>query len=119
MLPREAAEAYHRDGAVLIKQVLDTDWVDLLRDGLEAAYTAPDGMSVDPQTGWIDWTPASGERQVFVDTLGDIDFFGFDSGVVGDPVPSFGFDNREPDDGPEAGGVYQRGRRRDLVRRRR
>lgn len=30
--------------------------------------------------------------------LGDIDFFGFDSGTIGNPVPTFDFNNQEPDD---------------------
>ncbi len=43
----EEVEAYHRDGAVLVEQVLDEQWVDLLAAGLEAAYAQPDALSVD------------------------------------------------------------------------
>ena len=43
----DEAAAFHRDGAVLIPQVLDAGWLDLLAAGLEAAYTDPDAMSVD------------------------------------------------------------------------
>ncbi len=39
--------AFHRDGAVLIEQVVPSEWIDLLGDGLEAAYARPDTMSVD------------------------------------------------------------------------
>jgi len=40
-------ESFNRDGAVLLRGVLDPTWVDSLRDGLEAAYAAPDNMSVE------------------------------------------------------------------------
>jgi ectoine hydroxylase-related dioxygenase (phytanoyl-CoA dioxygenase family) len=38
-------EAFHRDGAVLIKDVLAREWVDVLRDGLDTALAEPDQMS--------------------------------------------------------------------------
>jgi ectoine hydroxylase-related dioxygenase (phytanoyl-CoA dioxygenase family) len=41
----EEIEAFHRDGAVLIKGVLADDWVNLIREGLEYANEHPDGMS--------------------------------------------------------------------------
>ena len=41
----EEIEAFHRDGAVLIQGVLSPEWVDLLREGLEAAIAEPDPMS--------------------------------------------------------------------------
>lgn len=37
--------AFHRDGAVLIKQVLAPEWVELIRDGLDYANEHPNGMS--------------------------------------------------------------------------
>lgn len=36
-----------RDGAVLLRGVLDSTWVDALREGLEAAFASPDAMSVE------------------------------------------------------------------------
>ncbi len=38
-------EAFHRDGAVLIKNVLSKDWLDLLERGIEYIQHNPDGMS--------------------------------------------------------------------------
>jgi ectoine hydroxylase-related dioxygenase (phytanoyl-CoA dioxygenase family) len=38
-------EAFHRDGAVLIKSVLSKDWLDLLERGIEYIQHHPDGMS--------------------------------------------------------------------------
>ena len=38
-------EAFHRDGAVLIKNVLSKDWLDLLERGIEYIQHHPDGMS--------------------------------------------------------------------------
>ncbi len=39
------SEAFHRDGAVLVKGVLDQNWLQTLEDGIEYANGAPDGMS--------------------------------------------------------------------------
>ena len=41
----DEADAFHRDGAVLIKRVLDSKWVDLARSGLDAAIAEPDALS--------------------------------------------------------------------------
>ena len=41
----EEIEAFHRDGAVLIKEVLADEWLTLIREGLEYANDHPDGMS--------------------------------------------------------------------------
>lgn len=41
----QEAMNFDRDGAVLLKQVLGTDWLELLRQGLEHANEHPDGMS--------------------------------------------------------------------------
>ena len=38
-------KAFHRDGAVLIKNVLSKDWLDLLERGIEYIQHHPDGMS--------------------------------------------------------------------------
>ena len=38
-------EAFHRDGAVLIKNALSKDWLDLLERGIEYIQHHPDGMS--------------------------------------------------------------------------
>lgn len=42
----EEIDAFHRDGAVLVKGVLAEQWLILIRDGLEYANDHPDGMSV-------------------------------------------------------------------------
>ncbi len=38
-------QAFHRDGAILLKGILDRKWVDLIETGLEYAEAHPDGMS--------------------------------------------------------------------------
>ena len=38
-------EAFHRDGAVLVKNILPMDWVELLREGIDFANAHPNGMS--------------------------------------------------------------------------
>jgi len=38
-------EAFHRDGAVLLKNVFDTPWLEVLEEGLELAFAQPDGLS--------------------------------------------------------------------------
>ena len=42
---QEESEAFHRDGAIVLKGVLPEEWVDVAREGLEQAIEAPDGMS--------------------------------------------------------------------------
>jgi ectoine hydroxylase-related dioxygenase (phytanoyl-CoA dioxygenase family) len=44
-LTDEEINALHRDGAVLIKDVLSAHWIELLAQGLEFANDHPDGMS--------------------------------------------------------------------------
>lgn len=39
-------EAFHRDGAVLLKGILKDPWLSDLEKGLDAAFAAPDGKSV-------------------------------------------------------------------------
>jgi ectoine hydroxylase-related dioxygenase (phytanoyl-CoA dioxygenase family) len=43
----EEIETFHRDGAVLLKQVLPEKWIDLLAQGLEQARANPAGASYD------------------------------------------------------------------------
>ena len=38
-------EAFHRDGAVVVKGVLGPEWIDIVREGLDAAIAGPDVMS--------------------------------------------------------------------------
>lgn len=52
--------AFNRDGAVLLKSILDESWITLLRDGLEYAHDHPDGMSAGVSMPLrIDQFPAS------------------------------------------------------------
>ena len=37
---------FHRDGAVLLKDIMGRDWTEVLEEGLEYAYDHPDGTSV-------------------------------------------------------------------------
>ena len=39
-------ENFHRDGAVLLKDIMGRDWTEVLKEGLECAYDHPDGTSV-------------------------------------------------------------------------
>lgn len=55
----EEIEAFHRDGAVLVKQVLPTEWVDVVLAGLDAAIAEPDVMSVELGTLRVDQFPAA------------------------------------------------------------
>ncbi|HIG60696.1 MAG TPA: hypothetical protein EYQ22_07375 [Gammaproteobacteria bacterium] len=58
-------DAFNRDGAVLLKAVLDESWVTLLRDGLEHAHDHPDGMSFGVSMPLrIDQFPASHSSQL-------------------------------------------------------
>jgi len=55
----EEAEAFHRDGAVLIKAVLAPEWVEELEKGLDAAIERPDVMSENLGTLRVDQFPAA------------------------------------------------------------
>lgn len=56
----EEIAAFNRDGAVLLKNVLDQDWLPVLSEGLEYANDHPDGMSAGvAQPLRIDQFPAS------------------------------------------------------------
>ena len=39
-------ESFHRDGTVLLKEIMGRDWTEVLKEGLEYAYDHPDGTSV-------------------------------------------------------------------------
>ena len=54
-------ETFHRDGAVLVKQVLPPEWVQLAADGLDAAIAKPDVMSAELANGTlrVDQFPAA------------------------------------------------------------
>ena len=41
----EEINAFHRDGAVLIKGVLSREWIDVVREGIDAAIAEPDQYS--------------------------------------------------------------------------
>ena len=45
LVSEEEIASFHNDGAVLLKQRLDSRWNDLLEVGLEEAQAQPDGMS--------------------------------------------------------------------------
>ena len=42
----EEIENFHRDGAVLLKNIMGSDWTEVLAEGLEYANDHPDGTSV-------------------------------------------------------------------------
>jgi ectoine hydroxylase-related dioxygenase (phytanoyl-CoA dioxygenase family) len=52
-------EAFHRDGAVLIKGVLSSKWVDLVERGLDEAIETEDGMSGQIGSIRVDQFPAA------------------------------------------------------------
>jgi ectoine hydroxylase-related dioxygenase (phytanoyl-CoA dioxygenase family) len=56
----EEIDAFHRDGAVLIKAVLADEWVAMIREGLDFADEHPDGMSAGVKLALrIDQFPAA------------------------------------------------------------
>ena len=57
----EEIEAFHRDGAALIKNVLPQKWVELAATGLDAAIATPDVMSAELEHGAlrVDQFPAA------------------------------------------------------------
>lgn len=55
----EESHAFHRDGAVLIKEVLAPEWLDLLREGLDFAIAEPDVLSTSLGTLRVDQFPAA------------------------------------------------------------
>jgi ectoine hydroxylase-related dioxygenase (phytanoyl-CoA dioxygenase family) len=56
---REDIDAFHRDGAVLIKDVLPRKWVDVVREGLDAAIAEPDVLSENLGSLRVDQFPAA------------------------------------------------------------
>lgn len=44
-IPMNDIQAFHRDGAVLLKGMINAKWLDVLSAGLEHANAHPDGMS--------------------------------------------------------------------------
>jgi ectoine hydroxylase-related dioxygenase (phytanoyl-CoA dioxygenase family) len=63
----EEADAFHRDGAVLVRGVLDDRWLALVASGLDEAIAAPDALSSDLGALRVDQFPAarsSGLRQI-------------------------------------------------------
>lgn len=44
-IPKSYAKAFHRDGAVLVRDALSPEWVDVVRSGLDSAIAQPDAMS--------------------------------------------------------------------------
>jgi ectoine hydroxylase-related dioxygenase (phytanoyl-CoA dioxygenase family) len=75
-ITKEEISDFHRDGAVLVKGVLDSEWVDLLREGTDAAIANPDVMSENLGTLRVDQFPAakspSLQRIVDESPLGEI-----------------------------------------------
>jgi len=55
----EETLAFHRDGAVLIKQVLAPEWLELLLEGLDSAIAEPDVLSTNLGTLRVDQFPAA------------------------------------------------------------
>jgi ectoine hydroxylase-related dioxygenase (phytanoyl-CoA dioxygenase family) len=58
-ITKDEIAAFHRDGAVLIKQVLSPEWVDLVGEGTNAAIEQPDVMSEDLGSLRVDQFPAA------------------------------------------------------------
>ncbi len=58
-ITEEEIAAFHRDGAVLVKHVLSPEWVDLVREGTDAAIEEPDVMSANLGTLRVDQFPAA------------------------------------------------------------
>jgi ectoine hydroxylase-related dioxygenase (phytanoyl-CoA dioxygenase family) len=58
-LTPDESSAFHRDGAVLIKQVLPEEWLEVLEQGLDAAIAEPDVLSASLGTLRVDQFPAA------------------------------------------------------------
>lgn len=64
-IEKETIDAFHRDGAVLIKGVLASQWLDLIESGLEWAESNPTGMSAGVNLPLrIDQFPASHSKDL-------------------------------------------------------
>jgi ectoine hydroxylase-related dioxygenase (phytanoyl-CoA dioxygenase family) len=57
-------EAFHRDGAVLIKNILPLAWVEVAEAGLDAAIATPDVMSEELGALRVDQFPAARSAQL-------------------------------------------------------
>jgi hypothetical protein len=55
----EETEAFHRDGAVVVRGVLPQEWVDLAGKGLDDAISQPDVLSENLGTLRVDQFPAA------------------------------------------------------------
>ena len=55
----EQSDSFHRDGAVLLRGVLEDAWLERLAKGLDAIYAAPDVLSENLGTLRVDQFPAS------------------------------------------------------------
>jgi ectoine hydroxylase-related dioxygenase (phytanoyl-CoA dioxygenase family) len=68
--------SFHRDGAILVKNVLSAEWVDLVREGTDAAIEEPDIMSENLGTLRVDQFPAAKsealKRIIFESPLAEI-----------------------------------------------
>jgi ectoine hydroxylase-related dioxygenase (phytanoyl-CoA dioxygenase family) len=58
-MTEEEIATFHRDGAILVKGVLSSEWVDLVREGTDAAIEQPDVMSENLGTLRVDQFPAA------------------------------------------------------------
>ncbi|MFP6805911.1 MAG: phytanoyl-CoA dioxygenase family protein [Pseudomonadales bacterium] len=59
-IDEQQISAFNRDGAILLKNILSSEWTDILAEGLEYAHDHPDGMSAGVSMPLrIDQFPAS------------------------------------------------------------
>jgi ectoine hydroxylase-related dioxygenase (phytanoyl-CoA dioxygenase family) len=58
-ITRDEISAFHRDGAILLRGILDREWVDLVREGTDEAIEHPDVMSENLGTLRVDQFPAA------------------------------------------------------------
>ena len=63
-LTPEESDAFHRDGAVLIRDALPLEWVDAVEKGLDAVVEKPDVLSDNLGTLRVDQFPASRSKEL-------------------------------------------------------
>jgi ectoine hydroxylase-related dioxygenase (phytanoyl-CoA dioxygenase family) len=63
-LTEDEIEAFHRDGAVLLKGLLSSAWVSRIEEGLDVAIATPDVMSESLGTLRVDQFPAAKSKQL-------------------------------------------------------
>ena len=64
-IEQQTIDAFHRDGAVLIRGILSREWLDLIESGLEWAESNPNGMSAGVNLPLrIDQFPASQSKDL-------------------------------------------------------